>query len=80
MCTPLLVIPLSIILLPKARICDDIDIDGKVVRQAVDKQVAAAPLSSSDSDAVMNAEPLHGNKADERKATQSGRAQTHKKE
>ncbi|CAJ1986713.1 folate/biopterin transporter [Leishmania donovani] len=80
MCTPLLVIPLSIILLPKARICDDIDIDGKVVRQAVDKQVAAAPLSSSDSDAVMNAEPLHGNKADERKATQSGRAQTQKKE
>ncbi|TPP46637.1 BT1 family protein [Leishmania donovani] len=63
-----------------ARICDDIDIDGKVVRQAVDKQVAAAPLSSSDSDAVMNAEPLHGNKADERKATQSGRAQTQKKE
>ncbi|CAC9457075.1 putative folate/biopterin transporter [Leishmania infantum JPCM5] len=68
MCTPLLAIPLSIILLPKARICDDIDIDGKVVRQAVDKQVAAAPLPSSDSDAVMNAEPLHGNKADEREA------------
>ncbi|TPP54465.1 BT1 family protein [Leishmania donovani] len=58
----------GIILLPKARICDDIDIDGKVVRQAVDKQVAAAPLPSSDSDAVMNAEPLHGNKADEREA------------
>ncbi|CBZ24351.1 putative folate/biopterin transporter [Leishmania mexicana MHOM/GT/2001/U1103] len=71
MCTPLLAIPLSMILLPKARICDDIDVDGKVVRQAVDKQLAAAPVSSSDSDTVMAAEPLHGYKADERQAARS---------
>ncbi|CAJ1017163.1 putative BT1 family [Leishmania utingensis] len=31
LCTPLLVVPLAFLLLPKARICDRIDIDGNVV-------------------------------------------------
>ncbi|KAG5484962.1 hypothetical protein LSCM1_07038 [Leishmania martiniquensis] len=71
MCTPLLVVPLSMILLPKARICDDIDVDGKVVRQNVDKKVAAAPLSSSESKMVVALEPSH---AEEQKGREAARA------
>nr|CAJ2468309.1 unnamed protein product [Leishmania braziliensis] len=56
MCTPLLAIPLSMALLPKARICDDIDVDGRVVRQTVDRQAAAAGLWNSDSEKVAAAE------------------------
>ncbi|CAC9447310.1 pteridine transporter [Leishmania donovani] len=33
LCTPLLVIPLAFLLLPKARICDRIDIDGNVIAE-----------------------------------------------
>lgn len=33
LCTPLLIIPLAFLLLPKARICDRIDIDGNVIAQ-----------------------------------------------
>ncbi|CAG9570012.1 putative folate/biopterin transporter [Leishmania major strain Friedlin] len=57
-CTPLLVIPLSY-LLPMARICDDIDIDGKVVRQKADemcvKVVAAAEENTSEHSAEASA-------------------------
>ncbi|GET86459.1 folate/biopterin transporter, putative [Leishmania tarentolae] len=63
MCTPLLVIPLSILLLPKARICDDIDVDGTAVRQSVEKRVVAAALPNSDK--VMRADPVDGHKRDE---------------
>ncbi|KAK7201621.1 putative pteridine transporter [Novymonas esmeraldas] len=40
---PLAVIPLSILLLPRARICDDIDPDGNAVRKDKKKEAAAAP-------------------------------------
>ncbi|GET85991.1 pteridine transporter, putative [Leishmania tarentolae] len=33
LCTPLLVIPLAFLLLPKARICDRIDIDGNIISE-----------------------------------------------
>ncbi|KAG5485630.1 hypothetical protein LSCM4_06586 [Leishmania orientalis] len=72
MCTPLLVIPLSMLLLPKARICDDIDVDGRVVRRSVEKAVIAARLSSSNSETVMASEPCSEAKGDERDAARAG--------
>ncbi|KAG5488377.1 uncharacterized protein JKF63_07972 [Porcisia hertigi] len=48
MCTPLLVIPLSVLLLPKTRICDNIDLDSRAVRDMVDKELLAASLSRED--------------------------------
>ncbi|CBZ32158.1 folate/biopterin transporter, putative [Leishmania donovani] len=39
-CAPPLVLPLTL-LLPKARICDDIDIDGKALRRKVDAELMA---------------------------------------
>ncbi|GET86451.1 folate/biopterin transporter, putative [Leishmania tarentolae] len=39
-CAPPLVLPLTL-LLPKARICDDIDVEGKALRKKVDAQVLA---------------------------------------
>ncbi|KAG5484175.1 hypothetical protein CUR178_07329 [Leishmania enriettii] len=76
MCTPLLVIPLSILLLPRARICDDIDVDGRVVRQSVDKTVTAAPLSSSNTEKVTASEPCNEAKGDERDAARAGVEET----
>ncbi|KPI82545.1 putative Pteridine transporter ft4putative [Leptomonas seymouri] len=38
-CCPLLVIPLCMLLIPAARIIDDIDVDGHVVRKQVDDNV-----------------------------------------
>ncbi|KAG5487347.1 hypothetical protein LSCM4_07837 [Leishmania orientalis] len=34
LCTPLLIVPLAFLLLPKARICDRIDFDGNVIAEA----------------------------------------------
>ncbi|KAG5506261.1 hypothetical protein JIQ42_07875 [Leishmania sp. Namibia] len=72
MCTPLLAIPLSMLLLPRARICDDIDVDGRVVRQNVDKTVTAAPLSSSNLEMVTDSERCNEAKGDERDAARAG--------
>ncbi|KAK7196336.1 putative pteridine transporter [Novymonas esmeraldas] len=71
-CMPPLVLPLTL-LLPSARICDDIDIDGKAVRKKVDGEVMAAdrfhapppprsPASAEDLDkAAVNV--VHGGKS-----------------
>jgi folate/biopterin transporter len=52
--TPLLVIPLTFMLIPRARIIDDIDVDGNVVRQKVDAMMKA----DSDSSVVGSQEPF----------------------
>nr|AAD52047.1 putative pteridine transporter FT2 [Leishmania donovani] len=54
-CTPLLVIPLSY-LLPMARIIDDVDIDGKVVRQKADEMRAKVMAAAKDSTLEHSAE------------------------
>ncbi|KAK7199579.1 BT1 family [Novymonas esmeraldas] len=53
---PLLVIPLNFMLIPKARIVDDIDIDGNVVRKEVGEGVVAAVHSEPDSVEERNSE------------------------
>ncbi|CCW65230.1 unnamed protein product [Phytomonas sp. EM1] len=44
--TPLLIIPLSL-LLPNARVCDDIDIDGNVVSKELHEEPRARPVKDS---------------------------------
>ncbi|CBZ24352.1 putative pteridine transporter ft5 [Leishmania mexicana MHOM/GT/2001/U1103] len=46
---PLLVIPLTL-LIPKARICDDLDIDGKAIKSAVSHEVALDAAQPDDSE------------------------------
>nr|CAJ2468306.1 unnamed protein product [Leishmania braziliensis] len=54
-CAPPLVLPLSL-LLPKGRICDDIDIDSKVVRKKVGEEVMAGEAGELSSPLPASAE------------------------
>ncbi|CAJ1018437.1 BT1 family, putative [Leishmania shawi] len=54
-CAPPLVLPLSL-LLPKGRICDDIDIDSKVVRKKVGEEVMAGEAGELSSPLPTSAE------------------------
>ena len=47
LCLPLLIIPLSFLLLPRARICDDIDVDGHAVKKESGRCVDEKEVSSS---------------------------------
>lgn len=51
---PLLIIPLAFFMLPRARICDDIDVDGKLVKKMLKKEEEEMPKGSSD----LNSEPI----------------------
>jgi folate/biopterin transporter len=62
---PLAIVPLSFLLLPRARICDDIDVDGHAIRKPT-KDVEAAGESSSLQDA--NDEPTASKCGDEKQA------------
>jgi folate/biopterin transporter len=57
LCLPLLIIPLSFVLLPRARICDDIDVDGHAVRAETKRRMAEHRGGSSTDDAPE--EPYH---------------------
>ncbi|KAG5506259.1 hypothetical protein JIQ42_07873 [Leishmania sp. Namibia] len=65
-CAPPIVVPLTL-LLPKARICDDIDINGRVVRRVADEEAMA-----DDSD-TMQPSPTAGEHSD-LMTTQGGQA------
>jgi folate/biopterin transporter len=54
--SPLLVIPLSF-LLPRVRIIDDIDVDGKVVRKQVDEKIV--DVIETESDGSLAQEPIN---------------------
>ncbi|KAK7199484.1 BT1 family [Novymonas esmeraldas] len=59
---PLLVIPLTFMLIPKARICDDIDIDGNVVRKEVgEREVNLADTDSLGGSACTSRRPFGNN-------------------
>ncbi|KPA77358.1 putative folate/biopterin transporter [Leptomonas pyrrhocoris] len=47
LCLPMLIVPLSFLLLPRARICDDIDVDGHVIRVETKRRMAKLETNSS---------------------------------
>ncbi|KAK7199253.1 putative pteridine transporter [Novymonas esmeraldas] len=63
---PLLAIPLNFMLIPKARICDEIDIDGNVVRRMVGEGVVAAAEADSETGSSASRGNPNSAKGDER--------------
>ncbi|CAG9570011.1 putative folate/biopterin transporter [Leishmania major strain Friedlin] len=66
-CAPPLVLPLTL-LLPKARICDDVDIDGKALRRKVDAELMAVETGELQSP-PSSAENARATKAQDDEAT-----------